>query len=266
MTHQVVRYKDVEARFPGLKEPLYEFCKSLYSQELLGLAALKKHIGDLKDHYDQFVPINNVGKCPFCGMNDLKSVYHSKREAYDHYLPKSIYPFNSINFFNLAPACHECNSTYKSTKDPTFEPKDKLRAAAPRKAFYPYSTAQYQIEISVTLKHNNLDTLQPDDIDLKFGPATLQDELDTWQDVYGLQERYRAKFCDGDAKDWIETFRIANRRSGTSPQEFIETMTEGLAERPYANLKFLKKAFLEEAHRIGALDAIATHQPQQKNA
>ncbi len=27
----------------------------------------------------------------------------SNPEAYDHYLPKSLYPFNSINFRNLVP-------------------------------------------------------------------------------------------------------------------------------------------------------------------
>ena len=61
----------------------------------------------------------------------MKGTHHSKREAYDHYLPKVLYPFNSINFRNLAPACHECNSTYKLGKDPAHNP------AGRRKAFNP---------------------------------------------------------------------------------------------------------------------------------
>ena len=71
--------------------------KGLYSQELLKLAAFKHKIGDLDDHYQNFMRENSIGKCPFCGIADMHGIYHSKREAYDHYLPKSLYPFNSIN-------------------------------------------------------------------------------------------------------------------------------------------------------------------------
>ena len=38
--------------------------------------------------------------CPFCGLGDIKGVHHTKRETYVHYLPKALYPFNSINFRN----------------------------------------------------------------------------------------------------------------------------------------------------------------------
>lgn len=43
-----------------------------------------------------------------CQPCDINGVHHTKREAYDHYRPKPLYPFNSVNFRNLAPACHEC--------------------------------------------------------------------------------------------------------------------------------------------------------------
>ena len=255
--HSVVRYDDLEGRFPDLRQTLYAFFKSLYSQELLGLAALKMHIGDLKEHYDQFVTVNSVGKCPFCGMKDLLSMYHSKREAYDHYLPKSIYPFNSINFRNLAPACHECNSTYKSTKDPAFMPKDKRKPGHPRKAFYPYTTTPHSVTVSVTVSHCDLGNLKPDDVRLSFSPAAAKEEIETWADVYGIEERYCAKFCDGDAKAWLEAFRISNRRLDTSPQAFVDNIHEEYDTSPFANLTFLKKAFLDELHRQGVLEAVA---------
>lgn len=255
--HHVVRYDDFEGQFPGLRQPLYAFFKSLYSQELLGLAALRKHIGDLKEHYDQFVTVNTVGKCPFCGMTDLKSVYHTHREAYDHYFPKSIYPFNSINFRNLVPACHECNSTYKSAKDPAYLPKDKRKPGHPRRAFYPYSTTPHSVTVSVTLNHCDLGNLKPDDVHLNFAPAAAEEEIETWVDVYGIEERYRAKFCDGDAKAWLEEFRISNRRRNTSPQEFVDDVHEQFISSPFANLNFLKKPFVDELRRQGALDAVA---------
>lgn len=174
---------------------------------------------------------------------------------------QSIHPFNSINFRNLAPACHECNSTYKSTKDPAFTPKDKLVAGQRRKAFYPYTTKAHSVEFSITLKHCDLTTLKPEDVTLNFGPTAAKVELETWEDVYGIEERYRAKFCDGDAKAWLETYRISNRSSSKSPQAFIDDVHEECDNSPFANLNFLRKAFLDELFRHGALDAIAAHRP-----
>lgn len=110
-TVQLVRYADIAVSHKDLGEQLAAFFKGLYSQSLLGLVVLRAKIGDIDDHYQAFVSTNKAGKCPFCGIGDIKGAHHSKREAYDHYLPKALYPFNSINFRNLAPACHECNST-----------------------------------------------------------------------------------------------------------------------------------------------------------
>ena len=121
-TVQLARYADIAVGHKELGEQLAAFFKGLYSQ--LGLAPLRAKIGDIGDHYKTFAKTNKVGKCPFCGINDLLGEYHTKREAYDHYLPKALYPFNSINFKNLVPACHHCNSSYKTSKDLAYTPKD----------------------------------------------------------------------------------------------------------------------------------------------
>ena len=110
-------YEDIRRMNVALSEALKTFFKSLWT-EVLSLKAVKDHIGDIDDHYDAFVAVNDEGKCPYCGYNDIKGIYHTKREAYDHYLPKGIFPFSSANFRNLAPMCHECNSSYKHTANP----------------------------------------------------------------------------------------------------------------------------------------------------
>ena len=107
---QIARYADITAIHPDLSGQLASFFKGLYSQQLLDLAALREKIGQIDEHYQAFMQVNTTGKCPFCGITDMLCVYHTKREAYDHYLPKGLYPFNSINFKNLVPACHYCNS------------------------------------------------------------------------------------------------------------------------------------------------------------
>lgn len=242
----LARYKDVISAYPILGKKLAEFFRGLYDNSTLGLSAIKGKIGDIKDHNKKFFEINKVGKCPFCGINDLKGIHHTRREAYDHYLPKYRYPFNSINFQNLAPACHECNSVYKLSKDPAHNDFGR------RKAFYPYVTGP-TIEIQVTLQHSGVANLTPADINLKFGPAVNFEEIETWKDVYGIEERYKAKFCSADASDWIEQFRILNRRRAYSASEYIEDIAQS---DPFANVNFLKQAFMQCCQDIGLLAAI----------
>lgn len=250
----IARYADIAAVHKDLSKELGMFFKSLYSH--LGAAPLKVHVGDMGDHYEAFMQGNSLGKCPFCGMADMQSVYHSKREAYDHYLPKALYPFNSVNCINLVPTCHHCNSSYKSTKDPAYTPKDPTQAVSRRKVFYPYANDGHRIVVKIELKKPDVEHLSPDDIDLEFGPPELSEEIDTWKDVYGIEERYKAKCCSGDAKDWIEQVRILKEQHKLDPEETIKTLSKQASISPFANANFFKIAFLEGCHRKGIFGAM----------
>lgn len=257
-----IRYNQMSGFDPKLIAILKDFFMSLYSKSLIGLAALRKKIGDIDDHYNQFTTVNGALKCPFCGIADVLGPYHENREAYDHYLPKSIYPFNSINFKNLAPACHHCNSTYKTTKDPNFVPKDRLGEGARRKAFYPYTSQRNRVEVTVGIDANaSVDKLTPADITLGFGLADFDEEISTWNEIYSIDERYKAKLCDDDARAWLEDFLLLNRKYGITPNEHLEDVDESCEKDPNANKNFLKKAFLHGCAKIGALEAIAVHAP-----
>lgn len=243
---QLARYADIAVAHKNLGDQLATFFKGLYSQSLLDLAALRAKIGDIADHYQTFMQTNRAGKCPFCGIGDIKGPHHTKREAYDHYLPKALYPFNSINFRNLAPACHECNSTYKLSKDPAHNP------AGRRKAFNPYAAEGHAVHILVALQHADIDKLMPTDITLQFGPAALVEELDTWKDVYGIEERYKAKLCgENDGKYWLTQVLDEWKENGRNPDEFLTTLMHQTRSRPYAECNFLKKPFLDACRSIG---------------
>ena len=186
-----------------------------------------------------------------------EGTFHSKREAYDHYLPKSKYPFNSINFNNLAPACHECNSTYKQTKDPNFNPKDPLLAktGGRRKSFYPYETIPYTIELDVTINTLDWTNITPTNISLTIGLELLDDEVHTWMDVYGIEERYKAKCCgENDGKYWIFQILDEFENDGRSPEEYLSILERQTSLRPFADMNFLKKPFLEACRRLGLFD------------
>ncbi len=126
---------------PKLIESLKQLGEYLYSSVLnqkafTNLANVQE---TLSGHWSRFKFVNgNV--CCFCGINDyeeqLANVPNQNqwKPAYDHYLPKSKYPFAAVCFDNLIPVCFQCNSKAKRSLDPCFC-KDKLR----HKSFYPYS-------------------------------------------------------------------------------------------------------------------------------
>jgi hypothetical protein len=248
----LVRYADIKRIHEVLAKHLAAFFKGLYSQQLLNLSALRQKIGNIEDHYQIFMQENCVGKCPFCGIADMHGIYHSKREAYDHYLPKSLYPFNSINFKNLVPACHYCNSTYKSSQDPAYAPKDPTQAATKRKVFFPYTNHGYHIDIKVELKKSDVEHMTPNDIEIEFGPEALYEELETWKDVYGIEERYKAKCCsESDGKYWVTQVLDEWHVDGRSTADYLKTLTRQTDRSPFADNNFLKKAFLEGCDRSG---------------
>ena len=67
-----------------------------------------------------------IKACPYCNINytyaainydeDDKPKY-SIKPHYDHYYPKSIYPYLALSFYNLIPSCPSCNSSLKGNKD-----------------------------------------------------------------------------------------------------------------------------------------------------
>jgi len=243
-------YDDVAKISADLSKHLKGFFKNLYSQSFLSLASISKRIGKIESHYADFMGKNTVGKCPFCGINDVKGIYQSKREAYDHYLPKGIYPFNSINFRNLAPACNECNSSYKLAKNPLL-----AATGGRRKSFYPYQTNSYQILLEISLTCQDWTQIQPDDIHLSTEPQHLREELDTWLDVYGIEERYKAKCCsESDGKYWIEQVLDECQNDGKTPEQFFSKLTRQAKLKPYAEANFLKNAFLEACHQSGLFE------------
>ncbi|WP_340121696.1 hypothetical protein [Methylobacter svalbardensis] len=252
-----VTYNDIEKLSDKLSHHLKDFFKNLYSQSFLSLTSISSRIGQIENHYTDFISKNASGKCPFCGINNVKGNYHSKREAYDHYLPKGKYPFNSINFRNLAPACNECNSSYKLAQDPLYNAKDPLlpQTGGIRKSFYPYQVNQYTIEFKITLDSHDWNNIQPADIELQTGPDELREELDTWLDVYGIDERYKAKCCTkNDGKYWIEQVLDECQNDGRTPEQIFNTLARQAKLKPYADVNFLKFPFLEACNNKRLFD------------
>ncbi|MEE9303740.1 MAG: hypothetical protein V3U84_08125 [Thiotrichaceae bacterium] len=261
-----VTYADINLISEDLSNHLQAFYKNLYSQSFLSLQSIQSRIGEIDSHYRDFMTTNIQGKCPFCGIHDIKGIYHTKREAYDHFLPKGQYPFNTINFHNLVPACHECNSSYKLVADPLSHSKNPLASqkGMRRKALYPFTTAQYTIELAITLNVNDWTALTPDEIEIDAGHAAMGEEIDTWLDIYDIEERYKAKCCsESDGKGWIREVVDESQNYGQTPLQFLNGKLKTADNQPWVDANFLKKPFLEACRNQGVFGSLPNNKRKQ---
>jgi len=245
------RYTALEAISPELSREFKALYPALYS-DVLKLSAVRDVFeSDIDGYYDDFVAINNKGKCPFCGISDIKSQYDSIRDAFDHYLPKDTYPFNAINLHNLAPICRNCNSGYKLQKDPLLRQNGQRR-----KTFYPFVVSIPPLDIRVDILNRDINHLAPDDINITILGS---EETETWRDVFKIDEQYKSKCtseCDGkywfsSCNDEWQNASIETLASGKQFQqdEWLGKKLRAARTNLYAEVNFLKIPFLEGCSR-----------------
>lgn len=141
-----------------------------------------KVAGDKLDYYKKLIEENEFDNCPCCGLVPFEGLESICREAYDHYLPKSEYPFASINFQNLVPLCYKCNSDRKKAKDPIENE---------RKAFYPFSTEEHEITITSAMTLDigrNTKELTFADLEIDF--IGDNEKIATWDWLFDISDRY----------------------------------------------------------------------------
>ena len=242
-------YGEIAAINADLAAALKKFCLNLF-KNVIGLSAVTSRIGSIKEHYAVFVTENRGNKCPYCGYGSILGVDNTHRDAYDHFLPESVYPFNSVNFHNLAPMCHECNSSYKSTKDPI---RCRLGAAR-RKAFYSYAAVASGITVTVNLNTNDVTNLKSSEIDLQVTAPGRQEEVEGWKEVFGIEERYKAKLCgENDGRAWVQQVIEEGANVDLTPAQVLAYEIRAAERRPYADANFLKKPFLIACQNAGII-------------
>lgn len=239
----IAQYADIAAINVELSSQLKAFYTGLWDKEFRGAAAIRYKVGTVDSHYKEFMAVNNIGVCPFCGLSDMLGKDSSNREAYDHYLPKSKYPFNSLNFENLFPACATCNSKSKTTKDPLYKGQTR------RKAFYPFAQDHAGIEISVSLNAADISQLTNSNVVFLFGPASKQEEIEGWRELYKIDERYKEKIAQ--MKYVLEDLRIAIQNGHGAAEACYRSKLEECDRNPFQDRQFLKKVFLEACKEKG---------------
>jgi len=231
-----------------LNKKIEEFFKKLYSSGFFGLEIVKEHTeSTLGEYYKSFVRENDDGACPFCGLMPIDGEFDPTREAFDHYLPKGKYPFNSVNLKNLAPSCNKCNSGNKRDTDPLHDKKNKRR-----KAFYPFSGVQPDISITVSIKDKSWSSLTPEKLSVDIQSNRFPCETETWKTLFQIEQRYAAKCCNKNGGlYWANRVLDEHQNYKLSRLEMLDAEVRIATTSPWLEANFLKKAFLEGCQRVG---------------
>ncbi|GMQ56600.1 hypothetical protein AN1V17_09930 [Vallitalea sediminicola] len=191
------------------------------------LLKLKGHIetvGTLKDYYEEFYDKSVEYVCPFCGLGTMLTSKDKFREAFDHYLPRSKYPFVSLLRENLYPICHTCNSTYKGDKNP----RDF------GKVFYPFSKEDNDCEPVFNIKSGVIENIE-------INSLRSQEEIETWNEVFDIKDRIK-NFAEINLSGWMsnvsEAVGIYNIDFDTAKNAEIERCRSNKMQ----DHKFIKKA------------------------
>ena len=236
---------------PALNAALHKFYSTLYSSGFFGLKRVREKLGsDLKSYYRDFAGENKRGICPFCGLSPMRGKFTKSREANDHFLPKSKYPFNSVNLLNLAPACSTCNSGYKGDTDPLFDKNNQRR-----KAINPFGSTSLDFSIHFDLQIKDWENMNPEQLNLTIDSDSHPEETDTWKNLYGVEERYQDFLCSSEegvgCYYWYTQVLDEWKEDGRHPSDHLDTLRRQTALNPIIEHKFLKLPFLESCQQAG---------------
>jgi len=222
--------------------------------------------GDKLEFYIELYKANRFTQCPCCGYMPFDTGQLDRREAYDHYLPKSKYPFASVNFKNLVPLCYKCNSDHKKADDPIENG---------RKVFYPYRNKNTEIEIQTNLVDgftrslyeivvNNVDEENLDIVKIKEIEIALiskeQEQVDAWDDLFTIKGRFSERSGQFSFSLLKKMKRRYNeKKKENSKWKFEDTLDYYIgdyANDAYLDEKYLKIPFLKSVKNCDSILSI----------
>jgi len=223
-----IKFREIN---PSMSKKLQDFCVSLwdgYAQ----VDQMEKAFGTIKDHYDKLIEEGNCDAivCPFCGIETIEPSEGKYREAYDHFIAKASYPFASINFNLLFPACFKCNSNEKKSIDALINDDGTRRIV-----YHPYDStiSHHDLEIVIVLQEKydvqKLETLLRSvkwQFELKRNGRN-DERLESWDSIYGIRRRYTERLNRLE-KQWFSELLSKFKKSLKLHQSFIDFQSDFL--------------------------------------
>lgn len=225
----------------GIDCILKKMFSDLYDNVLDGKPFRENANTTLREHFNQFSDKNfNHTLCPVCGIGELKKSHDKTREQYDHYLPKSLYPFSSVNFYNLVICCKECNSLdVKADKD--------ILALPTRKVFFPYDRNHKDIRLSVVVKNYN-SKIEEIEWEMLFSTEDNKiEEIESWKSIYSIDSRYKG-YIKGRIEKWYSAYYNIHsniKLSGMSASDIRLCYLESLEADESLGLSYIRRPTLE---------------------
>lgn len=252
-TLEVVKYTEIVNE--DFQKLLKEFLTWLWDDYDSLPKALTDEYKNVQDHFNEFKKVQ-IGKvCPFCGINSLKPrTGRKRRNAYDHYIPKAMYPFVSINFKNLFPACNECNSDEKKEYDTPFQNNIRQKAIFPFDNNYSIDELTIGITPEETFSEVKLGTLLSD-IDWNITFLLNEGNIDVynvWNDIFKIKTRYKEYiiefedtwFTDFVLKKFNEKVVVNQSTFQAYKDELINDSKDLMIKDPLAILKYIYFSFV----------------------
>jgi len=227
-----VRLGDLPDQIRAQIKDLFEFAFGL-------LTSLGLRDGNYKKLYEQL----EYKVCAFCGV-ELLDAPGQKREALDHYLKISDYPFAGTNFRNLSPMGTKCNSRYKLKQDILFDAVSGDR----RVCCDPFGSPTLILSLndSRPFKGPRVNLVTCPDWDIKWVGGD-PGKLETWETVFGISERYRESSLNPNFRSWIDHFcQWAVRKPVASTPDLLRDLLHEFSDvvvpEGFADSAFLKRA------------------------
>ncbi len=262
-----IKYSDLEEDFATVLKKFFDESWTLLSSKN-GNPTVKEKCGNIYQHYcNLFIDgRQNFNICPVCGLEELLGEYDAcndpddeeqekAREAYDHYFPKKLYPFISVDFTNLLPICHHCNTSYKHDYDTPYDENDIQQAC-----FYPFSEQDIN-DIIV-----NIDALEilgelkgSSDWSISLTTTSgIEEQINSWDKIFKIKSRYmnRIKAKERSWKNILE-LKVRKKEDDVSWDNFkidvysdIDTVSQSSAivQKSYYDYFFtnLLSSYVEE--------------------
>mgnify|MGYP002522511736 CR=1 FL=1 len=222
-----------------------QFSYSLYDK-CVRRAPFYHEFGKIDDYYNRLV--NRNATCVMCGVpKRILSCLDDKMSAFDHYLPRDLYPFNSVNTENLVPTCDICNSKNKGAIDPLYEKKGCYGKVNQLKSFYPFSNIRYDIDINIRLMSQYHKDMLPEDVIVTLTCKGVQNEVTNWDRIYHIKKRYAKACCEDDFYEAYKMAFVDCRNHGLTTNQYI-MLLEG---NKTGDMNFLKIPFLKAIQNLG---------------
>lgn len=199
--------------------------------------------GTKLDYYSKLIQTNGYKNCPCCGLSVFEppkdeDIQKGFREDFDHYLPKSIFPFASVNFQNLVPLCTKCNRDRKKDKNPI---ENNCIA------FYPFSSeVEHNIDIEIILAPNiKFKDIKREDIVIYFKGDNPK--INTWNRLFDIEDRYnRTIRTDDFIKTFLNDIRVRFKRINHKNKNWTYiNMLDAEIEIFEENNKYVDERFLK---------------------